>query len=292
MTALNINSLKRKVAKVTHYRPSSFPYLSGDTFRSFASHIHDELRSISATQVQNGDVLFVATPQLDDFFTKIAPAIENRFVLITHNGDRNIKPSDVTSLPANLIHWFAQNCLVRHPKLSPLPIGLENKHIFLHGIPSYFNTLRSEVVHKETKILYKFNVNTNLVERGAALLSLEKHPLAETYDDWRQSFGYLRTLQRYKFIASPAGNGEDCIRTWESFYLGAVPILKRTIFTEYLETLGLPIVLINDWSELHSYTNDILSATYAKIAPKFNNPALWAPYWKQLILQKSHEHQS
>ena len=36
---------------------------------------------------------------------------------------------------------------------------------------------------------------------------------------------YRQLLLRSKYVLSPPGNGPDCHRTWESIYLGAIPIV-------------------------------------------------------------------
>lgn len=281
------NGISRKLSRVCGLHPASHPYLSGDTFRSFAKHILDMDSSITINNIAKDDIIFVQSPRLHEFITTIHPQIHVPYVLITHNGDENI---DATYLPfiesAQLVRWFAQNACIHHPKVIPLPIGLENKWYHLHGIPSYFDSLRTLTPKKKNHILYKFSVSTNPTERGAALAALDAHPNATTFIDWRDSYAYLSTLQAHAFVASPPGNGEDCIRTWEAMYLGAVPIVKRSPLTEHFVSLDLPIVLIDDWKELAGFTNKTLESIYATMVDKFNNPALWSNYWKELIHKK------
>jgi hypothetical protein len=241
-------------------------------------------KSIDPSAVRSNDILFVQAPRLHDFFENILPQITAQFILISHNGDENITDKYLAILSNPTIkHWFAQNCLLSHPKLTPLPIGLENKWYSLHGIPRYFDLLRKEKGQKKFKILYKFSVSTNPKERGSALLSLENHPLAETYTDWRESLSYLRTLNQYAFVASPAGNGEDCHRTWEAMYLGVVPILKRNRMSESFANLDLPILLIDNWSELAKIDEAQLTSHYSALAPKFDSVTLWTKWWLQKI---------
>ena len=41
------------------YRPDSLPYISGDTFRKFASHIFDETKSFNPKDVKNNEIIFI-----------------------------------------------------------------------------------------------------------------------------------------------------------------------------------------------------------------------------------------
>jgi hypothetical protein len=278
------NGLWRKLSRVLKLHPTSSPYLSGDTFRSLATHIHDQDQSIAPTEIKTRDIVFVQSTRLTEFITKIHPLITAPYTLLTHNGDENIDERYLPFIASpTVIHWFAQNTRIKHPKVTPLPIGLENKWYYLHGIPRYFDQLRQAIVKKKLLILYKFNVKTNPTERTQALAVLEAEPLTTTFTNWRESFAYLRTLQAHAFVASPPGNGEDCIRTWEALYLHTVPIVKRSAMAEYFVSLDLPIVIIDDWSEIRKFTTTALETLYATMLPKFNNPALWAEFWKEKI---------
>ena len=284
-----LHSILRRGSRLLRLHPTSHPFISGDTFRNVAHHIHDMDSNINPRLIREGDIVFVQSPRMMDFFTNINPQIKNGYVLITHNGDENITEQYLPLITDTVKHWFAQNCLITHPKITPLPIGLENKWYYLHGIPRYYKSLRAKPTQKVFKILYKFSVTTNPTVRGAALKVLKEHSLAETYDDWRESFSYLRTLQNFSFIASPEGNGHDCIRTWESMYLGTAPILKRSVMSEYFYSLGLPIILIEDWEDLTTWDPERLKSLYDTITPKLASRALWADYWIELINSKRHD---
>ena len=60
---------------------------------------------------------------------------------------------------------------------------------------------------------------------------------------------YVNDLQKHKYCLSPEGNGIDCHRMWECFYLKVIPICHRNKVTEYFSKL-FPIVLVDDWNEL------------------------------------------
>jgi hypothetical protein len=284
----NKNGVLRRMHRILKLHPNSHPYLSGDTFRSFAHHIHDMDRDVNPLRIKKQDIVFVQSPRLAEFIKDVHPKITTPYVLITHNGDENINETYLPFIMSStVIHWFAQNTQITHPKITPLPIGLENKWYFLHGIPSYFDRLRRHVVRKKNLILYKFTVQTNPPERTRALEVLNMHPLSTTFTDWRESFAYLNTLQDNTFVASPPGNGEDCHRTWEAMYLRTIPIVKRSALADYFVSLDLPIIVIDDWSELQKFTTHTLEELYTAMEPKFNNPALWSDFWKTKIMEQT-----
>jgi hypothetical protein len=279
--------LIRQFYRTLKLRPPSTPYLSGDTFRTLATHILDETSNFNPIAVQARDRIFVAGPYLERFFANYQPDITQPYVLITHNGDQNITGAYTGHIDHLLLAWFAQNVLVEHEKIHAIPIGLENKYLYLHGIPRHFESLRARPVEKKTQILYKFSIATNPGVRGAALTILDSHDCAVTYIDWRTALPYLTTLQESAFVASPVGNGEDCIRTWEALYLGTIPIVTRSPLTTQFAALGLPLLLIDTWEDLKDFNRERLAEEYVKMAPKFNNPALWFNYWQQIITTSS-----
>lgn len=291
LTAI-IQKFQRRSALFFKRRPASFPYISGDSFRSLSTKVLDEYNGFKPAEVRPYELVFVSGPFLDTFFSSYAPAITEPYILISHNGDQNITKEYLKHLNENIVIWFAQNCLVTHEKIRPIPIGLENLRFYLHGIPRNFEQLQHETKPKKYRILYKFNEKTNPLVRGHARKVLESHPLATTYNDWRTSLTYLRTLQDYAFVASPVGNGEDCIRTWESMYLRTIPIVTRSVLTGTYERIGLPILLIDNWDDVTKLDEVALQEAYARITPRFDSPALWMDYWQNEISNCVHDHQS
>jgi len=58
-------------------------------------------------------------------------------------------------------------------------------------------------------------------------------------------------LASFKFAICPEGNGIDCHRIWECFYLKVIPIVLDNIFIRKVkDKYKLPMIILNDWSEL------------------------------------------
>ncbi len=75
-------------------RPSSYPYIAGDSFRAHADHIIDNtIDYFDPSTIKSEDIVYVFTPLLHTFFNKIHPRIEGPYVLITTNAD-NAVPAD------------------------------------------------------------------------------------------------------------------------------------------------------------------------------------------------------
>lgn len=247
-----VNKIKRKILrevyKAFNYRPSSYPFISGDGFRSMADHIHDETKKLNPEKVLEKQVVFVKADMLLRFFKDVHPKIKNKYILISHNSDENITDKYVTYIDDKIIHWFAQNLMFEHEKVSVIPIGIENKHLHQHGLLNFFQN-NDKNKDKEERILFGFNVRTNPTIRNQALSDLRNMKIADEILKPLDSGKYMNLLNEYKYVASPPGNGIDCIRTWEAVILGTVPICLNNKNTELLIKSGAPIIAVDSYKD-------------------------------------------
>ena len=263
-------------------RPSSRPYVSGDSFRALADHIMEKGRTMDPGLVDRGDIVFVQAWELPEFIESILPLIDEPFVLITHNGDIAIdeRYAGLADHPL-LIRWFAQNALLKHPKVMAVPIGLENRNLHWNGVVSDFRRLARSSGRRRNRILYAFTIGTNSLEREAAMAALASSPLADHLDRVNSRL-YRKILRGYRFVASPPGNGVDCHRTWEAIYLGVIPIVKRSAFYDAFP--DLPVLAVDGWSEILGWDDEYLETAYRDLSASFPNCRdIHMPYWEGLI---------
>ena len=225
----------------------------------------DRSKTVSLTSItstwNNPSVLFCYGHRVSLFRT-ILPHIMNEFTLVTHNSDENITEQyhDVLDHP-KLLFWHAQNVLYRHPKLGGVPIGIANR-MWAHGNLAIMNEVRSRFIKKTNGIYFFFSIGTNYQERQPCYEAVRNKGLVfGTQQDFRS---YLETMASYKYAICPPGNGVDCHRLWECCYLGVVPIVKRSVFTEKVASI-FPCILVDDWNTLdvdhllETYTEYIIS---------------------------------
>ncbi len=263
--------------------PPSNPYISGDTFRSLASRVYDAHATFLPADVVEKEVIFVGFSHLQKFFDEVHPAIKHRYILITHNGDITIDKTRIKYMDRKIIHWFSQNVAIKHSKLTPIPIGIENLDYYNHGILSFLMKKRKTHGERKSRILFGFSIMTNPLVRKKAVEELEKLETTDKIVGRLNAKQYSSLLSSYMFVASPPGNGIDCHRTWEALYMGVIPIVLRSKATEYFFACGLPIILVDNWSDLTKYSQKDLENIYRRMKKKFNSSALWISYWKEKI---------
>ncbi len=282
---MSLFELKTKIRRFLNksfktHKPTSFPFISGNSFRAMAQHVLDEYFDFNPKQVFKNDIVFVRGNFLNEFFEKIYSKIENPFILISHNDDTNVTEKYKDKVGKNIIHWFALNCLVNNDRITPIPLGIDNL------CKSYNNRdlLKYADDPKINKIVWGFSKNSH-EERILLDKILKNSPICDEIIGLNKR-DYLKKIKNYKFIISPQGRGLDCHRTWEALYLGIIPIIKKNPWSEYMEKTGIPLLIINDWKEINSFSEKELEKIYLEKKPGLNSEIIFQDYWNKKIYEK------
>lgn len=239
-------------------------------------HKHMNLSSIN-TEWDNPKLIFCYGGGLHELMNKL-PFFKNDFVLVSHNSDENITDTYVPILEnKRVVRWFAQNPCIKHDKLQLLPIGIANE-MWPHGNKDTLQQVINAHVTKEDRIYFYYNDTI----RGGGERKLCKQILTSKGLPWgnQQSHrDYLLNLSKCKFAINPSGNGIDCHRIWECYYLGVIPILLRSAFTEQLAKC-MPCILVSTWDE---FDKDAVMHQYESLISKLNKQYLTSFYYKQTI---------
>ena len=195
----------------------------------------------------NPALIFCYSSDLTLFINKIHLFL-NEFVLVSHNEDTHI--TEKYMILANhklVIHWFAHNLCMEHPKLTMIPIGIANS-MWNHGNINILNENMLSLCEKTDLLYFYFNVSTNFDTRNNCKNILERKGFK--FDNQLPFNEYLKKLGTHKFAICPEDNGIDCHRTWECLYLNVVPILCDNILTRNIAKY-LPVMLIKSWDNFN-----------------------------------------
>jgi hypothetical protein len=268
-------------------RPSN-PYLTGDGFRAIATHLFDETSSaFIPSKVRDGEIIFVKTDYIERFFREVHPRITAKYVLITHNSDDPCPGKCAAYLDdEKLLAWFGQNAEgVIHPKLHPIPIGIENRYN-RHGNPALVDGAKKKYtgMAKQHLLYMNFVIGTRPDERSYVYNMFKDQPFCKKAAKLKYD-AYLHAIAESQFILSPRGNGLDCHRTWESLYMGAIPVVKSSAMDEVFQ--DLPVVIVKNWSDV---TEEFLKEQWNQMQRKeYNQEKLFMDYWIHLIDSYRHE---
>lgn len=270
------------------HRPASYPYITGDGFRSISNFIFDQFLDFNPEDINFGDIVFVRNNYVEFFFKKIHPKIKYRYILISHNEDYNLTNKFNSYIDDKIIHWYAQNANFKNEKLTLLPIGIQNFNTGKEdNFIEYIDNIKNlDYQNKKNRILFGFNVHPNIPSRQEAFNYLSKSDLCDHINKKRKE--YYETLINYKYMASPEGAGIDCHRTWEAIYLGVIPIIIRSDFSEQLEKQGFPILIIDKWSDIQNLSEEFLNKFYEDKKNYFGKENQFIKHWFDLFSNHRH----
>jgi hypothetical protein len=268
--------------------------------------------------VKDGDLIWVQSLQLADFYYDVLPTITCRFSLLINDSDAGFPSSfynqfDISALLRDhrLVHIYTQNMdSLKYlgmqgvsNKVSAIPIGIDF-HTVAHPTNCFcFGENQQSVLQQEVQLeailgsllptsqrIKKAYVDFQFGDRGvfdgesrtsifnriyptglidAPSAKMPRHLL------WQKK-------GEYAFSISPRGAGLDCHRTWEDLVLGCIVIVKTSPLDFLYE--GLPVVIVNDWSEINQDNFDKWLVQYSDA---FTNPdyrkKLTHQYWKNII---------
>ena len=236
--------------------------------------------------------IYVCSSALPFFVTRTLQSVKRKFVLVCGDCDQDF-PDQCLSTPmfeyllgnGNLVHIFAQNCRITHPRVTRMPIGLDYHTIRNVQPPADQETVLTNIADrapplKERKLLIytTYHFQMQYKSRQEAYNSLDKSLMYYEPIKVQRGESWQRQTE-YAFVASPRGNGEDCHRTWEALALGCIPIVKTSPIDPLYD--GLPVLIVRRWENI---TKEKLEETIEKFSQmEFALEKLTLKYWVDRI---------
>ena len=122
--------------------------------------------------------------------------------------------------------------------------------------------------------------NDRYRQRKDCLQKINKE-LLYRHDEFLPRTQLWNKMVEYAFVLSPKGVGMDCHRTWEALALGCIPIICIPEFKNIVE--GLPVLVVNDWSEINPLLLKNTIEKFYKKKYELNFDKLRLTYWTDKI---------
>lgn len=195
-------------------------------------------------------------------------------IVVSHQSDALVTTKNFEN-QKHLKLWFGVNVVRDSSKLICLPLGIADSKWSHGNLATLIKVMREN--NLKTKLCYlNLSVSTNPskrehVQRFFSTLDWITQGSRSNYET------YLRELSCHKYSISPEGNGPDCHRMWECFYLGVIPVVLASVH-QRLCFEGLPTLVVEKWS---SVNKQVLVESYKKpLDPKYYEK-LKLSFWKQ-----------
>jgi len=251
----------------------------GDTYTNMIQPNSDIIINL-LKDINRIPILYIDSSRLLNLFVVIS-SINSEFIIISHNSDLTFNDSLINSIPKNVKRLWCQNYNgLYNEVIKPLPIGLERKIWFTDQkkqdvIDNNSNLIRVKV-DTFRNVYMNFSTQTNTIRNKWYDFLKDKDFIhTEMLGNGNDYNYYISKLVKYKFAISPPGNGIDCHRNWECLYLGVIPIIHRSNFTENM-FLDMNVVLVDSYKDI---TKELLDnyegSTFSE--------KLSTEYWEKII---------
>lgn len=248
-------------------------------------------------------VFYVNNWMLPHFVEHILPQLDShvRFVLVTSGTDLTIPRSrDSRYIPLRgfssdedggphyqtilhsplIIHWYAENHDMIHPKISTLPTGYASRKWDNKKINQDLPRNITKLTDRPLKILVSDKSRTGQGQwtlRGKVVkYCIQSHLCITPHHNTSNFQGvpyedYLQLVSSVPFVACVRGGGIDpSPKAWEAILVGSIPIIENNTLIDAYEKL--PVMVIDSWSQF--FTDPIkmqtmLEESRQKLAPYY-----------------------
>lgn len=252
--------------------------------------------------------IYICSSAIPHFIHTLFKQIDFPFILVSGDCDETI-PYDIFKSDSNfdfttfindkkIVHWFSQNWVGEHSKVTLIPIGLDyhtmaSRQIYWGPItPPEDQEKLLKLIKSKSKPFYEreikcygnfqFLMNTKYgSDRIDAYNNIDKGLVFYEENKVLRLVSWKNQIQ-YAFVISPHGNGLDCHRTWEALVLGCIPIVKTSKIDSLYD--DLPVLIVKGWEDVNY---DLLVDTINKFKNmNFNYDKLTLAYWMNNINEK------
>jgi hypothetical protein len=265
--------------------------------------------------IRGGDRIWIRFEDLGRFVREVLPRLDERVVLVTGDSDHQV-PGDFPEVADQIVEsglverWFTTNCDGAHREvISGMPIGLNHarKHELI-GVLHPNGPIRVDrkpLAEQEREWDAVAAAAPPLCDRVPKVIadfymrdSSHSRKYGESRTDIRQQLRdnrlvvwvnrrwplpeLLAVYAAHAFVLSPHGNALDCYRTWEALLMGCIPIVKRSVIDRLYD--GLPVAIVDDWSEITPTNCDRWLASYGNAFDRAHlRRTLSSAYWMDRI---------
>jgi len=280
-------------------------------------------------KIKNHSTVYVISSALKTFVEKVWPTIPKdiSFVLVTGAAVTSVPYDTSGSLKkggkhlnwtqkdfehfindTRIAHWFTQNCVARHPKLTAIPLGIDYRWLN-RGVttsskahtPGHVWGNHTSPQQQEAQLIDIIKAQKPWAERDSAayadfhwqmasrpgngsrenaLKVLKSSKYKETVH-WaskrRDRVDLWEWFGKHKFVVAPLGVGLDCYRIWETLLLGSIPIVPYSEFVDEELFEGLPVKRVSSWAEVD------VQRWSDSAPPTVANPSQWDPQFPEKL---------
>lgn len=264
-----------------------FGYFISDYYFGYEPKEYGFERNISSQpllpnigNITNYSLIHVETVLFVNFTRDYLPLLNIKFFLMTGRWQlpaiEKSSFSDSILADDKVLHWFMQNPVYEHMKVTGVPYGLEPRKLHIYA------TALKKSSRKRNKLLV-LNVSPTHASRTVLIdwrsENCPHDPHCSCYPNCNQAT-YLNLVNDASLLISPVGDRPDCYRHWEAIGLGTMPICNcpQTL----RQVFGHNMIFVEDSSDYIKIIN-MSQEIVTKIYREPDRKLVLSSYWKRVI---------
>jgi hypothetical protein len=140
-------------------------------------------------------------------------------------------------------------------------MGLNACYVSLHGLDKTELAIKNAVNKEKSELLVipawnKFSTELeNKKLRVSSRTRLGKFVSETKKEGWYDFISicpndYYKSISNYKFVVCPTGNGIQAPKIFEAILVRTIPIVEDELCFRQLKDIGIPLLIVKNWSEL------------------------------------------
>lgn len=184
------------------------------------------------------------------------------YILVARDRDASLTDSLIRHIPNSLKKLYSINSPYKNSVIEPIPVGCATRNGFSGGLVIVAN----EQIEKQYDKLIYCRLTLTKTQHGQERVDLininRNNPIFSIDHDSVNATEMYRKIKSHVFNACPAGEGKDCIRTYETIISGSIPIWSDCAETQHFS--DLPVIYTNGWNNINKEWCDRKLEEFAK----------------------------
>lgn len=146
------------------------------------------------------------------------------YIIIHRDNERPFTKEYCRMKPASVKHIYTIECQVSESDVTALPFGTAS----IGGDSESLWQVQNEEIEKDKDVPVFCRVNTNqfTTQRSQVVSTLSDNSLVKVLTHQLDSYDFFREIKGHRFNISLQSGGKDTTRTWETLFLGTIPIIS------------------------------------------------------------------
>lgn len=195
-------------------------------------HTHLKMFSPNNPLKEDG-IIFVGMCVLIEECFQLMPTSGN-YVIIHRDNERAFTEAFYKLAKPSVKHIYTIECAVKYPNVTAMPFGTAS----IGGDSESLVQVQNEPIEKgSVPVFCRLNTNKFTKVRTEAVRAANDNPLITVFENQLDSVSFFRMIKGHRFNLSLQSGGKDTTRTWETIFLGTIPIISDCIELRHFEDM-------------------------------------------------------